>query len=55
MAVEIAIDTNRYRDFVDGNPEVVGFFRSAAMIHLPLNRPWGIKGRFCRWFSRIGE
>ena len=36
MAVEIAVDTNRYRDFVDGNPEAAGVFRSAAMIHLPL-------------------
>lgn len=23
MAVEIAIDTNRYRDFVDGNPDAI--------------------------------
>lgn len=36
MAVGIAIDTNRYRDFVDGVPEAVMVFRRAPKIHLPL-------------------
>ena len=36
MAVEIAIDTNRYRDFVDGEPEAVTVFRMAPKIYLPL-------------------
>jgi tRNA(fMet)-specific endonuclease VapC len=36
MAVEIAIDTNRYRDFVDGVPEAVAMLRSSARIHVPL-------------------
>lgn len=36
MAIEIAIDTNRYRDFVDGVPEAVSMLRSAARIHVPL-------------------
>lgn len=36
MAVEIAIDTNRYRDFVDGVPQAVAVFRAAAKIHIPL-------------------
>ncbi len=36
MAVEIAIDTNRYRDFVDGVPEAVTMFRAAPRICLPL-------------------
>jgi tRNA(fMet)-specific endonuclease VapC len=36
VAVEIAIDTNRYRDFVDGIPEAVSMLRSAARIHVPL-------------------
>lgn len=35
MAIEIAIDTNRYRDFVDGDPEVVAVFRTAARICVP--------------------
>ena len=35
MAIEIAIDTNRYRDFVDGRPEAVSVFRSAARICVP--------------------
>jgi len=36
MAVEIAIDTNRYRDFVDGVPEAVAVFRAAPKIHVPI-------------------
>lgn len=36
MAVEIAIDTNRYRDFVDGNPDAISVFRSAPRISVPL-------------------
>lgn len=36
MAVEIAIDTNRYRDFADGVPEAVAVFRTAPKIHVPL-------------------
>lgn len=35
MAVEIAIDTNRYRDFVDGVPEAVTVLRAAPKIHIP--------------------
>ena len=35
MAVEIAIDTNRYRDFVDGEPEAVAIFRSVPKIFVP--------------------
>ena len=35
MAVEIAIDTNRYRDFVDGAPEAVAVFRTAPRICVP--------------------
>jgi len=36
MAVEIVIDTNRYRDFVDGKPDAVAVFRSAPKIYVPL-------------------
>jgi len=36
MAIEIAIDTNRYRDFVEGVPEVVHQFRTSARICVPL-------------------
>ena len=36
MAVEIAIDTNRYRDFVNAVPEAVTVFRAAPKIHIPL-------------------
>ena len=36
MALEIAIDTNRYRDFVDGEPQAVAVFRTAARICVPL-------------------
>lgn len=36
MAVEIAIDTNRYRDFVDGHADTVALFRTAPKIHVPL-------------------
>ena len=36
MAVEIAIDTNRYRDFADGVPDVVHQFRVSARIYVPL-------------------
>ena len=35
MAVEIAIDANRYRDFVDDVPEAVAVFRAAPRIHVP--------------------
>jgi tRNA(fMet)-specific endonuclease VapC len=35
MAIDIAIDTNRYRDFVDGKPEAVAVFRSAPRIFVP--------------------
>ena len=35
MAVEIAIDTNRYRDFVDGVPEAVAVFRASPRICVP--------------------
>lgn len=35
MAVDIAIDTNRYRDFVDGVPEVVAVFRMSPRIFVP--------------------
>ena len=35
MAIEIAIDTNRYRDFVDASPEAVAVFRTAARICVP--------------------
>ena len=36
MAVEIAIDTNRYRDFVDAVPEAVTVFQTAPKIWVPL-------------------
>lgn len=36
MAVEIAIDTNRYRDFVDGKSDAVDVFRKAQCIYVPL-------------------
>ena len=35
MAVEIVIDTNRYRDFVDGLAETVAVFRTSPRIHVP--------------------
>ena len=35
MAIEIAVDTNRYRDFVDAIPEAVAVFRTAARICVP--------------------
>lgn len=35
MAVDIAIDTNRYRDFVDGVPETVSVFRTSPKILIP--------------------
>ncbi|NBB91062.1 MAG: PIN domain-containing protein [Spirochaetes bacterium] len=35
MAVEIAVDANRYRDFVDGREDAVSVFRSASRIHVP--------------------
>lgn len=35
MAVEIVIDTNRYRDFVDGLAEAVAVFRTSPRIHVP--------------------
>ncbi len=36
MAIEIVIDTNRYRDFVDGIPEVVSIFRATPKINVPI-------------------
>jgi tRNA(fMet)-specific endonuclease VapC len=36
VAVEIAIDTNRYRDFVDGESGAVAMFRRTTKIYLPL-------------------
>ncbi|MFP4373853.1 MAG: type II toxin-antitoxin system VapC family toxin [Spirochaetaceae bacterium] len=36
MAVEIVIDTNRYRDFVYGEVGTVSIFRSAPKIYVPL-------------------
>lgn len=36
MAVEIVIDTNRYRDFVEGHSEAVAVLRSAPRICVPL-------------------
>lgn len=35
MAVDIAIDTNRYRDFVDGKPDTVAVFRTSPRIFVP--------------------
>ena len=35
MAVAIAVDTNRYRDFVEGLADVVSVFRTAPRIVLP--------------------
>ena len=35
MAIDIAIDTNRYRDFVNAAPEAVTVFRRAARICVP--------------------
>ena len=35
MAVDIVIDTNRYRDFVDGVPETVSVFRTSPRILIP--------------------
>jgi tRNA(fMet)-specific endonuclease VapC len=35
MALEIAIDTNRYRDFMEGEADAVSVFRTAARIHVP--------------------
>ncbi|MDZ7794567.1 MAG: type II toxin-antitoxin system VapC family toxin [Spirochaetia bacterium] len=35
MAIDIAIDTNRYRDFVDAVPEAVQVFRKATRICVP--------------------
>ncbi|MEX2445124.1 MAG: type II toxin-antitoxin system VapC family toxin [Alkalispirochaeta sp.] len=35
MAVDIAIDTNRYRDFVDGGSEAVAVFRTSPRILVP--------------------
>ena len=35
MAVRIAVDTNRYRDFSEGLAEAVERFRSAEKIFLP--------------------
>ncbi len=36
MAIEIAIYTKRYRDFMEGNRNAVSTFRTAARIHVPL-------------------
>lgn len=36
MAVDIAIDTNRYRDFAAGDPAVLDVFRTAPRIFVPL-------------------
>ncbi len=35
MEIGIIIDTNRYRDFVDGLPETVAVFRTAGRICVP--------------------
>jgi tRNA(fMet)-specific endonuclease VapC len=35
MAVDIAIDTNRYRDFTEGVPAAVSVFRSSPRILVP--------------------
>lgn len=35
MELRIAIDTNRYRDFVEGLPETVGVIRRAERIYVP--------------------
>ncbi|TVQ23784.1 MAG: type II toxin-antitoxin system VapC family toxin [Spirochaetaceae bacterium] len=35
MEIGVVIDTNRYRDFVDGIPEAVAVFRSAGRICVP--------------------
>ncbi len=35
MAIDIAIDTNRYRDFADGAPEAVSVFRTSPRILIP--------------------
>ena len=35
MAVEIAIDTYRYRDFIEGEPATVALFRSVNRICIP--------------------
>lgn len=35
MAVDIAIDTDRYRDFVDAVPEAVAVFRTSPRILVP--------------------
>jgi predicted nucleic acid-binding protein len=36
LEVRIAVDTNRYRDFCEGNPDVVEWFRCAERILIPL-------------------
>ena len=36
MAIEIIIDTNRYRDFCDAEPHAVQVFRRAHVIHVPI-------------------
>ena len=35
MVIDVAIDTNCYRDFVDGEPGAVSLLRSAARICIP--------------------
>jgi tRNA(fMet)-specific endonuclease VapC len=36
VAVEVIIDTNRYRDFCDAEPHAVEVFRRAHAIHIPI-------------------
>jgi tRNA(fMet)-specific endonuclease VapC len=36
MEMRVALDTNRYRDFCEGRPEVVSQLRKAEHIYLPL-------------------
>jgi tRNA(fMet)-specific endonuclease VapC len=33
--MRVLVDSNRYRDFCEGIPEVVGFFRQASEINIP--------------------
>jgi len=35
VAVDVIIDTNRYRDFVDGVPEAVAVFRTSPRVLVP--------------------
>jgi tRNA(fMet)-specific endonuclease VapC len=36
MGLNIAIDTNKYRDFVEGDPGTLEIFQRAERIHVPL-------------------